>query len=110
MRAALVLSPNWRDLPPNPPLGCFIEAWCGALGEPALGAATIDGAWLSFDEDRKGSIEPGKLADLAVLDADPLTVEEQGLKTIAAEMTILGGKVVHERGPGENPAAPLAGL
>lgn len=78
--------------------------------EQALRAATINGAWLTFDEKRKGSLEPGKLADLAVLDADPLTIEKEGLKTIVAEMTIVGGKVVYEKEPGEDPAAGLAGL
>jgi predicted amidohydrolase YtcJ len=76
----------------------------------AIRAATIDGAWLTFDEGRKGSIEPGKFADLAVLDADPLTVDEDSVRTIAAEITVLGGKVVYERLPGENPATALAGL
>ena len=65
--------------------------------EQALRCATANGAWLSFDEDKKGSIEPGKLADLAVLDADPLTVGEDALKDIAAEMTMVGGKIVYRR-------------
>jgi predicted amidohydrolase YtcJ len=78
--------------------------------EQALRAATIDGAWLSFDETHKGSLEPGKLADLAVLDADPLTVPEDALRTIAAEMTVVGGRIVYERAPGEEPAQALAGL
>lgn len=78
--------------------------------EQALRAATMNGAWLTFDEKRKGSLEPGKLADLAVLDADPLAIEEEDIKTIAAEMTIVGGKIVYERKPGEDPAAGLVGL
>ena len=36
----------------------------------------MSGAYLTFDEDKKGSLEPGKLADLAVLSADPLTIDE----------------------------------
>ncbi|MGQ0653551.1 MAG: amidohydrolase [Betaproteobacteria bacterium] len=76
----------------------------------ALEAATINGAWLTFDEMKKGSLEPGKLADLAVLDADPLTCEEDALRTIAADLTMVGGRVVYERGEGENPAAGLAHL
>jgi hypothetical protein len=48
-----------------------------ALGRAeALRCVTQNGAYLTFDEDRKGTLEPGKLADLAVLSADPLTVEE----------------------------------
>jgi predicted amidohydrolase YtcJ len=62
----------------------------------ALRCATINGAYLTFDEDKKGSLEAGKLADLAVLSADPLTVEEGGLAEIRAHMTMVGGRVVHE--------------
>jgi len=64
--------------------------------EQALRAATINGAWLTFDETNKGSIEPGKLADLAVLSADPLTCTDDDLKDIHAEMTFLGGRLVHD--------------
>jgi predicted amidohydrolase YtcJ len=62
----------------------------------ALRCATINGAYLTFDEDRKGSLEPGKLADLAVLSADPLTVGEDGLAESRALMTMVGGRIVHE--------------
>ena len=62
----------------------------------ALRCATINGAYLSFDEDKKGSLEPGKLADLAVLSSDPLTVEEKSLPNITALMTMVGGRIVHE--------------
>jgi predicted amidohydrolase YtcJ len=62
----------------------------------ALRCATINGAYLTFDEDKKGSLEPGKLADLAVLNADPLTVGEGGLAEIRALMTMVGGRVVHQ--------------
>ena len=65
--------------------------------ERALRAMTNDGAYLTWDEDRKGSIEPGKLADLAVLSADPLTCPEPALKDIEAVRTIVGGKTVFER-------------
>ena len=41
-------------------------------------------------------MEPGKFADLAVLTADPLTVEEDKLADIASRMTMVGGKIVHE--------------
>ncbi|NIR32642.1 MAG: amidohydrolase [Gammaproteobacteria bacterium] len=64
--------------------------------EDALRAATIEGAYLTFDEHEKGSIEPGKLADLAVLAVDPLTCDEGSLPDIVADMTIVGGRVVHD--------------
>ena len=62
----------------------------------ALRCATVNGAYLSFDEDKRGSIEVGKLADLAVLSADPLTVEEPRIRDITSLMTIVGGRVVYE--------------
>ncbi len=66
--------------------------------EQALRAATVDSAWLTFEEDKKGSIVTGKFADLAVLSADPLTVEEDGLKDISSELTVVGGKIVWGNG------------
>lgn len=64
--------------------------------EDALRAATIAGAWLTFEEGEKGSLEPGKLADLVVLSDNPLTCDEARIKNITAEMTIVGGRIVHE--------------
>ncbi len=65
--------------------------------EEALRMVTIDAAWLSFDEKRKGSIETGKLGDLAILSADPLTCAEAKIREIRADVTVVGGKVVFER-------------
>jgi predicted amidohydrolase YtcJ len=68
-----------------------------ALGRAeALRCVTQNGAWLTFDEDRKGTLEPGKLADLAVLSADPLTVEETKIAETTSLMTMVGGRIVHE--------------
>jgi hypothetical protein len=64
----------------------------------ALRAATLEGAYVTFEEDQKGSIELGKLADLAVLSDDPMTCPEDRIRDITAEMTIVGGRIVHERG------------
>jgi predicted amidohydrolase YtcJ len=64
--------------------------------QEALRCATAGGAYLTFDEDKKGSLEPGKLADLAVLSADPLTVAEPAIRDIAADMTMVGGRIVYE--------------
>jgi predicted amidohydrolase YtcJ len=65
--------------------------------EEALRAATIEGAYLTFEEDAKGSLEPGKLADLVILSDDPLTCDEARLKDITAELTLVGGRIVYER-------------
>ncbi|PYN38845.1 MAG: amidohydrolase [Candidatus Rokuibacteriota bacterium] len=63
----------------------------------ALRAATLEGAYLTFEEDQKGSIVPGKLADLAVLSDDPMTCAEVRIREITADMTIVGGRIVHDR-------------
>jgi predicted amidohydrolase YtcJ len=65
----------------------------------ALRCATANGAYLTFDESKKGSLEVGKLADLAVLSADPLTVEEGKIAELTSLMTMVGGRVVHETSP-----------
>jgi predicted amidohydrolase YtcJ len=65
--------------------------------EQALRSATIEGAYVTWEEARKGSIEVGKLADLAVLSADPLTAPDDALKDIVAELTLVDGRVVYER-------------
>jgi len=62
----------------------------------ALACATIHNAYLTFDEAKKGSLEPGKLADLAVLSADPLAVEEDDIREIRSLMTMVGGRMVYE--------------
>jgi predicted amidohydrolase YtcJ len=71
--------------------------------DEALRAATMDGAYLTFEEADKGSLEPGKLADLIVLSDNPLTCPEERIKDITAELTIVGGRIVHRR---ERPQLP----
>lgn len=65
--------------------------------EDALRMMTIDAAWLSFEESQKGSIEVGKLGDLAILSDDFLTCDEEEIKDIHALVTVVGGEVVYER-------------
>ncbi len=61
----------------------------------ALEMYSINPAYLTFEEQIKGSIEPGKLADLVVLSDDPLTCPETDIKDIQVLATVLGGNVVH---------------
>jgi predicted amidohydrolase YtcJ len=63
----------------------------------ALRAATIGNAYLTFEERIKGSIEPGKVADLVVLPEDILTCPDEHLERMPVAMTIVGGRVVYER-------------
>ena len=62
----------------------------------ALQAYSGGGAWVEGNEARKGSIRPGKLADLVLVDADPTTVDPQALLGIRAVLTLVGGRVVWE--------------
>jgi hypothetical protein len=63
----------------------------------ALKVYTIHSAYAGFEENSKGSIEVGKLADFVVLAEDPLSSPEDDLKDIAVEMTIVDGKVVYQK-------------
>ena len=63
----------------------------------AIKAYTINGAYLEGTEKEKGSFEPGKLADIVVLDRDILTIDPNEIIEAKAVMTIVGGEVVYER-------------
>jgi len=62
--------------------------------EEALACASREGAYLTFDEDDKGSLEVGKLADVAVLDRDVLTADEDAIPDARADLAIVGGRPV----------------
>jgi predicted amidohydrolase YtcJ len=108
----------------NAPVSMFYPIWeavarrCSRCGgrigaeealsrHEALYAATMGGAYICKDETNRGSIEPGKLADIAVLSADPLSVSEDSLRDIFADLTIVGGKVVYRRYPAADQFQPL---
>ena len=65
----------------------------------ALKFYTLGSAWFSFDEDTRGSLDVGKLADLAVLSADYLTVPVEKIGSLESVLTMVGGKVVYTSGP-----------
>jgi predicted amidohydrolase YtcJ len=64
--------------------------------EEAIRVGTINGAYASFEEDIKGSIESGKLADLVVLGQDPTRVDPSTLINVPVERTMVGGRWVFE--------------
>jgi predicted amidohydrolase YtcJ len=63
----------------------------------ALKSMTANGAYQYFEEATKGSIEVGKLADLVILDKNPLTLESMMIKDIKVEETIKEGKSIYKR-------------
>lgn len=63
----------------------------------ALQVETINNAYLTFEERTKGSIEPGKLADLVVLPEDILAVPAKHIEQMKVTMTMVGGKIVYRR-------------
>jgi predicted amidohydrolase YtcJ len=67
--------------------------------EEALRLFTLNGAWLSFEEHERGSLEPEKLADLAVLDRDYMTVPVEEVAKLHSMLTLVGGKAVYAEGP-----------
>ena len=63
----------------------------------AIRVYTWNGAYIGKEEDIKGSIEPGKLADMVVLDRDILTVPQEEIKDIQVITTMVDGKIVYQR-------------
>lgn len=65
--------------------------------EETLRAFTLNGAILAGEERDKGSLEPGKLSDFAVLDRDIMVVPDDEVRKTTVRMTVLGGKAVHQQ-------------
>jgi predicted amidohydrolase YtcJ len=83
-------TPNRTPLPgPEPP----------PSRADALRLYTLGSAWFSRDEAERGSIEPGKLADLAVLSKDYMTAPLDEVGGIDSLLTMVGGKIVYAAGP-----------
>jgi predicted amidohydrolase YtcJ len=61
----------------------------------ALRLWTVGSAWFSSEQDKKGALIPGQLADLAVLSADYFAVPDDEIKRLESVLTMVGGKVVH---------------
>ncbi|MCP4897822.1 MAG: amidohydrolase family protein, partial [bacterium] len=65
--------------------------------EEALYSYTMAGAFAGFEEDIKGSLTVGKLADITVLSQDILTIAEEDIPATQVDYTIVGGKVAYQR-------------
>lgn len=84
-----------KDLKGEPAGGWMPEQRVTA--KEAMLAYTYEGAYASFEEDIKGTIDIGKLADLVVLEEDPLTIQPDKIKDVQVSLTILGGKIVYQK-------------
>jgi predicted amidohydrolase YtcJ len=111
-RVRLAIGTDWPVAPLNPALtvyavvtratldgknpGGWVPAQKMTLAE-AIEGYTMGAAYAEFQEKDKGSLSPGKLADIVVLGADPFAMEPSALRDLVVDMTIVGGKVVFER-------------
>jgi predicted amidohydrolase YtcJ len=86
---SLVTRKTWKGTPIAPH-----EA---VTREEALYAYTVMGSWLTREEDHKGPLAPGFLADLAVLDRDYFSCDAEEIKEIKVDLTIVNGKVAYTR-------------
>jgi predicted amidohydrolase YtcJ len=64
--------------------------------QEALRLYTSASAWVTFEDTQKGSLAPGKLADVAVLDRDLFSVDDEQIKELHSVLTLVGGRVVHD--------------
>jgi len=64
--------------------------------EEAIRCGTVNGAYAAFEEDIKGSIQPGQLADLVVLKQNPFKTDPSELTKVQVERTMVGGKWMYE--------------
>jgi len=107
--ARLAFGSDWTVAPISPILGIYAavtrrtlddrnpNGWVPAQKitvEEALRAYTSDGAYASFEETIKGTLEPGKLADFVVLSADPNGLDPARLREVRVLRTVVGGRTV----------------
>ncbi len=111
-KALVVFGSDWYVAPPSPLLGIYAAVTRRTIDgknpggwvpeqkitvEEALRAYTAEAAYASFEETKKGTLEPGKLADFVVLDRDITRVPPEEIAEAKVLMTVVGGKVVFPR-------------
>lgn len=112
VEASLALGSDWFVAPPTPIEGIYAAVTRRTLDgkhpdgwvpeqkitvEEALTAYTLGGAFASFEEDQKGRIKPGLLADLTLIDKDLRTLPPAEIRTAQVTRTIVGGRTVYQR-------------
>lgn len=110
--AQLAFGSDWFVAPPTPLEGIYAAVTRRTLDgahpggwvpeqrigvEDALRAYTLGGAQASFEEQDKGSLEPGKLADFALLERDLTRIPPEEIRDVKVRLTVVGGQVVFER-------------
>ena len=78
--------------------GQIINAGQTLTRDEALRLYTVANGWFVKEEDKLGSIEEGKLADVVVLNDDYFSVSDESLKKLGSILTIVGGRIVHDAG------------
>lgn len=105
----LCFGSDWTVAPLNPLLGIYAAVTRSTLDgknpggwipeqkvsvEDAIEAYTINNAYAAFEEDIKGSIEPGKLADMVVLNNDILSIPPESIKDVKVDITMFDGEII----------------
>ncbi len=108
--AVLAFGSDWTVAPLEPLMGIYAavtrrtldgknpDGWVAAekvTVEQAVRAYTVNGAWAEFAEASKGTIGPGKLADLVVLDRDIFSIAPEGIGEAKVRMTVFDGRIVY---------------
>jgi predicted amidohydrolase YtcJ len=112
-RVHLAFGSDWTVAPLNPMLGLYAAVTRATLDgknpngwfpeqklnlKEAIEAYTMGSAYAEFREKEKGSLSPGKLGDVVILDTDLFSIAPEQIKDAAVRWTIVGGKIVYEAG------------
>ena len=87
----------WATIARELPDGTVFDPGQRLTREQALRAYTLNNAYAAFEEHLKGSLTPGKLADIVVLSRDIMTAPEDDVRDAVVDYTIVGGRVLYER-------------
>jgi predicted amidohydrolase YtcJ len=112
-KAPLAFGSDWSVAPPTPLEGIYAAVTRRTLDgknpdgwvpeqkisvEEALRAYTCTAAFASFEEERKGRLSVGRLADFAILSRDIFSIPPEEIREVQVDLTVVGGKAVHEAG------------